>query len=84
MTVQVISSVDRAHYQLRQRFLYSRENSSPQWGAERHKLWPVHAFHGAVAVNSHGEIYVSEYGVVERLQRFGFTLGCHEGKAASA
>src|SRR5207253_6582397 len=25
----------------------------------------------AVAVNSHGEIYVSEYGVVERVQRFG-------------
>jgi streptogramin lyase len=55
---------------------YSRINhfSSPgtliaQWGTAGTNVGQL-AFPRGVAVNSHGEIYVSEYGVVERVQQF--------------
>ena len=40
-----------------------------QWGVQGTNAGQL-AFPRAVAVNSHGEIYVSEYGLIERVQRF--------------
>jgi DNA-binding beta-propeller fold protein YncE len=40
-----------------------------QWGREGRAVGDL-AFPRSVAVNSHGEVYVSEYGVVERVQQF--------------
>ena len=40
-----------------------------QWGTSGTNTGQL-AFPRAVAVNSHGEIYISEYGIVERVQQF--------------